>query len=81
MKRKLTRKKKHVFEDPTVEEVVEQEVEFKDPKTGKLVKQLVKVKKLKVIKREERAFVGANDMIDNIEKDESIADLDMGSED
>ena len=41
--------KKHVFEDPTIEEIVEMEIEVKDPVTGKMIKQKVKVKKLKKI--------------------------------
>ena len=63
-------KKKLVFQDPTIEEIVEMEVEFKDPITGKMMKQKVKVKKLKALKREEKVFIGAQSIIDDIEKDE-----------
>lgn len=66
-------KKKHVFQDPTVEEVVEMEIEVKDPKTGKMIKQKVKVKRLKAIKREEKVFMGASSIIDDLEKE----DLDL----
>lgn len=62
--------KKHVFQDPTIEEVVEMEIEVKDPKTGKIIKQKVKVKKLKALKREEKVFMGASSIIDDLEKEE-----------
>jgi hypothetical protein len=62
-------KKKHVFPDASVEEVVEMEIEVKDPKTGKLIKQKVKVKRLKPVKREQRVFVGASSVIEDLEKD------------
>jgi hypothetical protein len=62
--------KKIVFQDPTIEEIVEMEVEVKDPVTGKMIKQKVKVKRLKAIKREEKIFVGASSVIDDIEKEE-----------
>ena len=73
-------KKKHVFEDPTVEEVVEMEIEVKDPVTGKMIKQKVKVKKLKAIKREEKVFVGATSLMDELEKDESLDDIEVDPE-
>lgn len=63
-------RKKHVFQDPTIEEIVEMEVEVKDPKTGKMIKQIVKVKRLKALKREEKVFVGATSIIDDLEKEE-----------
>ena len=62
--------KKHVFKDPTIEEVVEMEIEVKDPQTGKMIKQKVKVKKLKTLKREEKVFMGASSIIDDLEKEE-----------
>lgn len=62
-------KKKHVFEDPTVEEIVEVEVEFNCPVRGK-VKQKVKMKKLKHVRREDRVFTGIQDIINEIEKEE-----------
>ena len=73
-------KKKHVFEDPTAEEVVEMEIEVKDPVTGKMIKQKVKVKKLKAIKREEKVFVGATSLMDELEKDESLDDIEVDPE-
>lgn len=63
--------KKHVFKDPQVEETVEMEIEVKDPVTGKMIKQKVKVKKLKPVKRDDKVFVGAQSIIDDIEKEES----------
>lgn len=62
--------KKHVFKDATIEEVVEMEIEVKDPKTGKMIKQKVKVKRLKALKREEKVFMGASSIIDDLEKEE-----------
>lgn len=63
--------KKHVFKDPQVEEIVEQEIEVKDPVTGKMIKQVVKIKKLKTMKRDDKVFVGAQSIIDDLEKEES----------
>jgi hypothetical protein len=77
---RLKAKKKHVFQDPTVEEIVEMEIEVKDPVTGKMIKQKVKVKKLKAIKREEKVFVGATSIIDEIEKNESLDDIEVDTE-
>lgn len=71
--------KKHVFKDPQIEEIIEQEIEFKDPITGKMIKQVVKVKRLKKVKTEHKVFVGARDLIDDIESKEddiSMAELD-----
>ena len=62
--------KKHVFKDPMVEEIVEVEVEFNCPVRGK-IKQKVKMKKLKKVKTEERVFVGAQSIIDDLEKEET----------
>lgn len=65
-------KKKHVFQDPMVEEIVEIEVEVKDPKTGKMIKQKVKMKKLKSIKNfGPKEFVGASSVIDDLEQEEN----------
>lgn len=64
--------KKHVFKDPMIEEIVEMEVEVKDPTTGKIIKQKVKVKKLKAIKDfGPKEFVGASSVIDDLEKEEN----------
>jgi hypothetical protein len=68
-------KKKHVFQDPEVEEIVEMEVEVRDPKTGKMIKQKVKVKRLKSIKVEERVFVGAQSVLDDLEKEDDLSNL------
>ena len=63
--------KKHVFKDPTIEEIVEVEVEFMCPKRG-LVKQKVKVKRLKSIKDSgPREFIGASSVIDDLEQEEN----------
>ncbi len=62
-------KKKHVFQDPQIEEIVEIEVEFICPKRGK-VKQKVKVKKLKPIKVDGVQQVTAKDEIDKIDKED-----------
>lgn len=75
IKAKIKPKKKHVFQDAQVEEVVEMEIEVKDPVTGKMIKQKVKVTKLKSIKRDEKVFVGASSIIDDLEKDESVEDI------
>ena len=73
-------KKKHVFEDPQVEEIVEIEVEFMCPKRG-LVKQKVKMKKLKKVTVEQKVFMGAKDIIDDLEsKEEDISSLDTDPE-
>lgn len=75
---KGAKNKRHVFQDPTVEEVVEMEIEVKDPVTGKMIRQKVKVKKLKRIKVEHKTFIGANDLIDELDKsDISDAPLDQ----
>lgn len=66
---KGAKNKKHVFKDPTIEAVVEVEVEFNCPVRGK-VKQMVKVKKLKKGEHQQKVFVGAKSIIDDIEKDE-----------
>ena len=64
--------KKHVFEDPTIEEIVEMEIEVKDPVTGKMIKQKVKVKKLKkIVTSAPKVFMGASSVIDDLEKQEN----------
>lgn len=64
--------KKHVFQDPTIEEIVEMEIEVKDPVTGKMIKQKVKVKKLKkIVDNGPRVFMGASSVIDDLEKEEN----------
>jgi hypothetical protein len=73
--------KKHVFKDPTIEEIVEVEVEFNCPVRGK-IKQKVKVKKLKKVVNDQRTFVGAQSIIDDIEKEEGdISTLEPDPED
>lgn len=63
--------KKHVFKDPTVEDIVEEWIEFTCPKRG-LVRQKVKVKKLKkVVDMGPKIFVGASSVIDDLEKEET----------
>lgn len=62
-------KKKHVFQDPQVEEIVEEWVEFMCPKRG-LVRQKVKIKKLKKVTSEQKVFMGAKDIIDDLEAQE-----------
>lgn len=67
-------KKKHVFQDPTIEEIVEVEMEFNCPVRGK-IKQMVKVKRLKKIKSEQKVFVGAQSILDDIEsKEDGLSD-------
>lgn len=64
------KKTNHVFKDPQVEEIVEVEVEFICPKRGK-VKQKVKMKKLKKVTHDpHRVFVGAKDIIEDLESKE-----------
>lgn len=73
-------KKKHVFQDPQVEEIVEEWVEFTCPTRGK-VRQLVKIKKLKKVKSEQKVFVGARDIIEDIEaKEEDISSVELDPE-
>lgn len=69
-------KKKHVFVDPQVEEIVEEWVEFMCPTRG-LVRQKVKIKKLKKVTTDpHRVFVGAKDIIDDLEaKEDELSDL------
>lgn len=70
------KKTNHVFKDPQVEEIVEVEVEFMCPKRG-LVKQKVKMKKLKAVTHDpHRKFVGASDIINDLEaKEDDISSL------
>ena len=64
------KKTNHVFQDPQIEEIVEVEVEFMCPKRG-LVKQMVKVKRLKKVTHDpHRKFVGAQSLIDDLESKE-----------
>lgn len=73
-------KKKHVFQDPQVEEIVEEWVEFTCPTRGK-VRQKVKIKKLKKVKSEQKVFVGARDIIEDIEaKEEDISSVELDPE-
>lgn len=74
-------KKKHVFEDPTVEEIVEVEVEFNCPVRGK-IKQKVKMKRLKKVTTDpHRTFVGAQSIIDDLEaKEDSISSTELDPE-
>jgi hypothetical protein len=62
--------KKHVFKDPMIEEIVEVEIEFICPIRGK-IKQKTKVKKMKKVKIEHKLFVGAQSLIDDLEKEET----------
>lgn len=61
--------KKYVFKDPTIEEIVEIEVWFDCPVRGK-IKQKVKMKRLKKVVSESKVFVGAQSILDDIEKEE-----------
>lgn len=73
-------KKKHIFQDPQVEEIVEEWVEFTCPTRGK-VRQKVKIKKLKKVKSEQKVFVGARDIIEDIEaKEEDISSVELDPE-
>lgn len=64
--------KKHVFKDPTIEEIVEMEIEVKDPVTGKIIKQKVKVKKLKrITDTGPKVFMGATSVLDDLEQEET----------
>lgn len=68
-------KTKHVFKDPQVEEIVEVEVEFICPKRGK-IKQKVKMKRLKAVTSEQKTFIGAQNIIDDLEaKEEELSDV------
>lgn len=64
--------KKHVFKDPTIEEIVEMEIEVKDPVTGKMIKQKVKVKRLKrITDTGPKVFMGATSVLDDLEQEEN----------
>lgn len=77
---KGAKNKKHVFQDPQVEEIVEEWVEYTCPKRGK-VRELVKVKRLKKVTVEHKVFVGAKDIIDDLEsQEEDIPTTDVDSE-
>lgn len=68
--------KKHVFKDPFIEEIVEMEVEVGDPLTGKLIKQKVKVKKLKkVTDNGQKSFAGISSILNDLEEDSTDAIL------
>lgn len=71
---KGAKNKKHVFQDPEVEEIVEVEIDFVCPVRGK-IKQKVKMKRLKKIKTEQKVFVGAQSIIDDIEAKEDDLSL------
>lgn len=74
-------KKKHVFQDPQVEEIVEQWVEYTCPVRG-LVRELIKVKKLKKVKTEQKVFVGASDIINDLESEEAdLSTVELDPED
>lgn len=62
--------KKHVFKDPTIEEIVEQEVEFICPVRGK-IKQKVKIKRLKKLIVDNRTAIKATeDALDALDKED-----------
>jgi hypothetical protein len=66
------RKKKHVFEDPQIEEIVEVEIEYICPKRGK-VKQKVKMKKLKPVKVNCIQQISTSDEVEKIDEDQSLS--------
>jgi hypothetical protein len=66
---KGAKNKKHVFKDPKVESVVEEWVEFTCPVRGK-VKQKVKIKKIRKVNMDGKMFVGARDIIEDLESKE-----------
>lgn len=66
---KGAKNKKHVFKDPTIEEIVEEWVEFTCPVRGK-VRQLVKIKRLKKMSSEAKQFMGAQSLVDELESKE-----------
>ena len=73
-------KKKHVFQDPQIEEIIEEWVEYTCPKRGK-VRELIKIKKLKKVKVDQKVFVGAKDIIDDLEsQEEDISSTEIDSE-
>lgn len=73
-------KKKHVFQDPMVEEIVEEWVEYTCPVRG-LVRQKVKIKKLKRVSSEQKVVIGGRDIIDDLEsKEDDISTLEPDPE-
>ena len=64
--------KKHVFKDPTIEEIVETEIEFMCPIRG-LIKQKVKVKRLKKLSVDYRSPIKAvQDDLDALDKETDL---------
>jgi len=62
--------KKHVFKDPTIEDIIEQDIEFLCPVRGK-VKQKVKIKKLKKLIIDNRTAIKATeDALDALDKED-----------
>ena len=79
-KQKVKPKKKHVFQDPTIEEIVEVEVEFIRPKRGK-VKQKVKMKKLKAVTAgESKPIILAKDDVETLDTDDGLSIYDVPEE-
>ena len=78
---KGAKNKKHVFEDPQVEEIVEVEIDFICPVRGK-IKQKVKMKRLKkVTSTHDHKFVGASSIIDDLEsKEDDLSSLNTDPE-
>jgi hypothetical protein len=77
------KKTNHVFKDPQIEEIVEMDVEVKDPVTGKMIKQKVKVKRLKKVTHDpHRVFVGPKDIIEDLEsKEDDLSSIEPDPED
>ena len=74
------KKTNHVFQDPQIEEIVEVEVDFICPIRGK-IKQKVKMKRLKKVTTEQKVFVGAQSIIDDLEAKESqLSDVELDPE-
>lgn len=77
---KNKKKTNHVFQDPQVEEIVEEWVEYTCPTRGK-VRQKVKIKKLKKVNTEPKVFMGARDIIEDLEsKEDSLSEVELDPE-
>lgn len=67
---------KNKIDDSLIEEVVEEIVEFICPKRGK-VKQKVKIKKIKSVKKDAYQTMDIKDPIENLDKDDSYDDSEL----
>lgn len=70
---KGSKNKKTNKKDPSVEEIVEVEIEYVCPKRGK-VKEKVKVKRLKSFKVDSSQMINTRDMVEDVDNTDEIND-------